>query len=179
MVGDKMIKLKNYSNLITTREINKCLNIINRRYLNLNIQITIYDNIEQTLNDKISIGENTFCKVKEGIVNGAQYFEWGWNIIRIFPFNHSNKNNIKLQIVYDILHEIRHAFQRKYAYKNYLADGKNYHEKGVEWSKLWIEKDAIKFQSKMFNRHRNKINNILDVLNDNWYTEYQIIESKI
>ncbi|MGG3890259.1 DUF3920 family protein [Metabacillus fastidiosus] len=160
-------KVINHSKIITKNEIQSILNLLHSDYDNLGAEITIYKNKYQpllrVLNPcKSGLHYETFKMVFKRIIGGNHFR----GIISLFPFNHYFKSDeeYKLFLTYDILHEIRHAYQRIHKEKKYHVHNQNYIDATKSgYANQWLERDANQFATRMMNKYKNKINEILNV----------------
>ncbi|WP_137743359.1 DUF3920 family protein [Robertmurraya siralis] len=166
-------KLRNKSDILTDNQIQIIIDLLHEDYHDLGMTITIYRNRIQLYKDwlnpiKFYISKHDMKLSIKGDISG-NHLE---GIISIFPFNYNKKlsnYDKQLGVIYSLLHEIRHAYQRihkKHKYydnkRKYITANKNgYHSQ-------WVEKDANKFATRFMNRYKDKINGILNQ-DVNWY----------
>jgi hypothetical protein len=175
-----MIEVINECNIITTEEINQCLNrVLNKKYFDINITIKLYKNYESLLKDYKN-NPHTFLsgeieldsEYKEGFPKEEEFTKLGEynciNDIKIYPFNifEWNKKDLKNKIIHTILHEIRHAFQRKYYTIKFNKNIKNYIKANNDYNSYknqWVEIDANKFADFIFNKKKDIIYKALNI----------------
>lgn len=169
-------KMRNKSKLITSKEITEVLNLLHKDYSDLGMTISIYSKKYQVLLDRLNPYKLYINKhVANQAMNGTIVGNHREGLISVFPFNYSvkggsyeSKNSVRKLIALGvIIHEIRHAYQRKHKVEKYTSEKLN----GHGYDTQWVERDANKFTQRFMNRYRNKINEILKINNLNW--EYQ------
>lgn len=163
-----MIKVKNYSNILSNNQIQDLINLLHKKYRNMDIKVYILKNKWQSLIyypifKKLQT-EYIFKKLTYGI---ALY---KYNKIFLFPFNYKMKDKkIKaLNVIATIYHEIRHKYQEKNFPVKHLRYSLNAKCSltSSNYNKQWQEKDAIGFSNKILINNYQKISKIIDY--DDW-----------
>lgn len=97
--------------------------------------------------------------------------------IEIFSFvlfyQHKNKNHnklhlsslLKLEVIYNLLHEFRHNYQSIFLQEQYNENVKTYSQ--TVWADNWVEKDACNFTKKFMDHNHYKIDDCCNI-NINW-----------
>ncbi|MFW6242937.1 MAG: hypothetical protein ACOC2W_02155, partial [bacterium] len=88
--------------------------------------------------------------------NEINIYTWSYFVYNKKVKKEDKYTYYKLLIITNILHEIRHAYQKEYLPKIY--DDKNY-----EYKNLPSECDAREFTKNIINQYKNKINLILNI----------------
>lgn len=160
--------IRNKSKVFNQQEIEELLNLLHPVYSDLGITLTIYDKKLSVIRDWLNIFKGYVLSptLKAALKRqiGGNHFE---GVIGIFPFNYyysnpdNKENKMKLFMLYDIIHEVRHAYQRVHKEKEYNspylgAGNKGYHSQ-------WIERDANKFAQRYMDKNKEKINDILGI----------------
>jgi hypothetical protein len=164
--------IRNKSKVFKHQEVEEILSLLHPIYNDLGITITIYDKRLGVIKDWLHIFKGyiqtqTLIEALKRQI-GGNHLE---GVISIFPFNYyyssSDNKEIKkkLFLLYDAIHEIRHAFQRIHKKKEYSAPYLGVGKKG--YHSQWIEKDANKFAQRFMNKNKEKINEILEI-NTDW-----------
>ena len=165
--------LKNNSNIISNQNLKQILNLLHKDYQDLGMKITIYKNKFQVFNKWLNILDHSFnFKIVKGVINGNLAGNHGGGIISLFPFNHKFNSNrfldykFQLYMLFDLLHEIRHAYQRIHKKKKYEVEYIDAGNKG--YSSQWCERDANAFAQRFMNKHKEQINDILKINGIDW-----------
>lgn len=167
--GETFINCK--SKLISKKEVEGILNILHPDYKDLGMTIAIHKNRMQTI---IKFINPLYTSINYGTLKGACNRIYAANHSRgridMFSYNHEvnkyrNKNiSLKLYIINDLLHEVRHAYQLKHKESKYMNCQKNYITGGENgYSEQWIERDANAFATRIMNKHHDKINEIIGI----------------
>lgn len=159
--------------LLKQNKIYKCIDLLHNDYKIMNTKIYVYNSklslfLHFLLNTKSKLGFKDIKMVYGGKCCGLHCE----NTIYLFTFNRKNINKdiSKLSIIYDLYHELRHAYQYKYKAKKfnkYMQNYVNCMEHG--YHDQWIERDANAFSRRMFKKYKNELNNILNIKNKNWF----------
>jgi hypothetical protein len=151
--------------MISKEEIEKCINsLLGKKYLALDINIKVYKSKYELWKD-IILGRASNCGKISGNFNSFT------DEIKIYIFNIKIKNIsiLRLQILYNILHEIRHNYQKYYCSKKFNLDCNNYINIGSNYDKQWIEIDANRTARIIMNKRKDIINKILDIEDNSWF----------
>lgn len=160
-----MLKINNKSKLITTEEIEKCINLLQKIYKELNYKINIYQHKYQLIFEFL-LG-NVDLDVFKGKIAGQHCSNtkeinlYIFNMYCDYPKENINKF-LKLQFIHSLFHEIRHGLQCKLKLRHYEYETANYIKYGDDYKKQWIEIDAQKFAKRTMKKYHKEISNILD-----------------
>lgn len=165
---------------ISKKELINCLSLLDQKYHNLGLKIIFYKNSSHLLLSSLINKENKFIFYLKTVILGSIYASYriSDNTIRIYGYKRKaiyEDNYLKLRLLFDILHEIRHAYQRYYAPQKFKKDITHYlssEQKG--YSKQWVEKDANRFAKVMLYVYKQQIANILNIEKVNWEFLYNI-----
>lgn len=157
------LKIVNYAPAeISNEELKEFLDLVPEKYTCLPTTITIHINKNKAMEDYINDYGDIFKYIN--IREGGNYITIN-NKIRIFVFNLLRLGHVKLTILHIVLHELRHRYQHQHAFnltkKQTITtiDMENCLNKN-------IESDANSFASYIMEKHKSKINNIININND-------------
>lgn len=68
---------------------------------------------------------------------------------------------LKLEIIYNLLHEFRHNYQSIFYKEQYQNDTNNYN--AIAWCDKWIEQDACHFAKQFMEDNYHQINSLLNI----------------
>lgn len=165
--------LNNNSNIINGNKLKQILNILHKDYQDLGMTITIYKSKFQVFKTWTNVLDKSFnFKIVKGVLKGKLAGNHGGGIISVFPFNHKFNSNrfleykFQLYMLFDLLHEIRHAYQRIHKKKKYEVEYIDAGNKG--YSSQWCERDANAFAQRFMNNNKEEINKILGITDIDW-----------
>jgi len=137
------------------------------------MKITIYKNKLQVIKTGINVFDPSFdFRILKEIVKGKLAGNHRRGVISLFPFNHKFnsdrflKYKFQLYMLFDLLHEIRHAYQRIHKKKEYEIEYIYAGNRG--YSSQWCERDANAFAQRFMNKHKEQINDILNINDIDW-----------
>jgi hypothetical protein len=166
----KELDIENNSNLFTIEQIIECIKLLGEDYISLEDKIIISDDItikEYGVNveyGKVVFGNyecslsfnpdsNVFISENPGIIS---------IYLKVIKNCFKNIDDIKVNFIGSLFHELRHAYQRIHTPEVlYNNRNENY------WDRK-CENDAIDFVEDILKKYRDKINDILEVKNNNW-----------
>lgn len=170
------MKIVNRTKIYKNKEISDCINLLNKKYRNLNCKVFIIENKFKFLLKNIlnflfldtPIGKN-FKEALDGHIFGSHFQDE--NKIEIYAFNYKNQQmeEKKLNILYCILHEVRHNYQKEYFKIKFPKSSQNYinpHENQKKYLNQWIEKDANGFAKHTMKKFKKEISKILNISED-------------
>lgn len=167
------------SNLFTEEELESVISILDEKTKILDIEIFISNGLHhskriiQPFTDEKIVNrldddnmKGTLCSkiTKENMYQDFKVF--------LFEYNFQQDSFGKLQMIYVLFHEIRHAYQKVFFReaclqldKHYISDGSNplYHEQ-------WLEQDANYFSHEMCQAHFEFLSNLIG------YEDWHLIE---
>ncbi|MEI2465121.1 DUF3920 family protein [Niallia taxi] len=165
--------IKNKSSIISKDDLERILKLLHKDYQDLGMKITIYKNKFQVFNKWLNILDRSFnFKTVKGVIKGNLAGNHRGGIISLFPFNYKFNSDrfldykFQLYMIFDLLHEIRHAYQRTYKKKNYEVKYIDAGNRG--YSSQWCERDANAFAQRFMNKHKEQINDILKINGIDW-----------
>lgn len=165
--------LTNKSDLITSVEIEKVLDLLHSDYKKLGVAISIHKSRAQTLLK--CMNPFTSTEMRKSLLRASKKDSrmlglYGRKRIVIFPYNHKTgysgeheSSCWKLMIIETLIHEIRHAYQEKHKTKRYSASNDSYIPSGKGYDSQWTERDANLFAQRMMNKNKQEINRILGI----------------
>lgn len=162
--------LSNGSKLISSVEIEQVLTMLHHDYSDLGMTINVHKNKLHTFLKWINPFNSTIIypvfKMAYKGTSGGTHLEgkiemFSYN--RIVDVEEHEKECVKLLIIFDILHEIRHAYQRVHKKTEYEKSHEDYIPEGNGYASQWIERDANKFAQRMMNNNKEKINEVLGI----------------
>lgn len=169
--GETVIKCK--SKLISKIEVKEILKLLHSDYSDLGMYIEVHNSTYHTFLRMMnpfnrSIDYSTYT----GAYNHVYAANHFMGNIDLFSYNHlktkSGAIDLKLYIINDLLHEVRHAYQIKHKKDKYNQCHKNYINGGsTGYEEQWVERDANAFATRMMNKYHSEINNILGI-SYNW-----------
>jgi hypothetical protein len=172
LLRDKLIIKNKAKKIISTEEIEKCIDLLHEDYKTLNPTIRVFKNKIAMIPELLKIKSECFDDYKY-IMSGNTHAQYNSNsnLIDIFIFNHlkryKNKEErrkyLKLYIIFNLYHELRHSYQDKYKNFKFEKERKHYISYGNGYKSQWIERDANRFAVRMMEKHRENINEILGV----------------
>lgn len=159
------------SNLIGYAEVREILSLLNYQYDDLGMAVNIHRSRYYTLLKWLDPFYTSInCDTFKGAYNCVFAANHSSGRIDLFSYNHKSSNKkyenerIRLNIAYDLIHEVRHAYQRLHKEKKYNNNQRNYIQGGESgYSAQWIERDANAFAQRMMNNNKKKINEILGI----------------
>ncbi|WP_303984218.1 DUF3920 family protein [Niallia circulans] len=165
--------IKNKSNLISKNELEIILKLLHEDYHDLGMKITIYKNKLQVIMTWLNVFDSSFeFPILKGILNGKLGGNHRDGIISMYPFNHKFESKkfltykYQLYLLFGLLHEIRHAYQRAHKKKKYDMEYIGAGNKG--YSSQWCERDANAFAQRFMNNNKKEINKILGITDIDW-----------
>ena len=165
--GLKSNLIENKSSVISTKEIEKCIQLLYKDYHNLGIRIFVFQNkIQALLNFSNPLG-TPFCLKTIRIILRKQLVGLnGFGIIHIYPFNYPKdlpcyRQIIKLFILETLYHELRHAYQDEFM--TWVKDSKYIDGGQPGYLTQKSERDARHFATRMMNKFHDDINDILGI----------------
>lgn len=170
--------LNNSSKLISKEEIEQVLILLHRDYSDLGMRINVHKNKLHTFLKLINpfnrmIIYPIFKMAYKG-TSGGTHLD---GKIEMFSYNRKvdihahEKECLKLFIVFDILHEVRHAYQRIHKKREYEQSHEDYIHEGNGYGSQWIERDANQFAQRMMNNNKERISEILGI-DFEWYSTW-------
>jgi hypothetical protein len=182
-----ILTFKNYSLLITDKEIKECLKTLKREYKNMNMNIIVFRSKWQVLfnylyltflpfTSEIFWGHWEDVKNAWKVITGGVHYGCG-NIIYLFPFNYvktyKNPKLLKLQIMHCLLHELQHAHQRIYGSEFYNNNQNKIKVGEKNYEQQPLEIDADNFASEVIKKHKKKFDEIIK------YKNWNIVKEKV
>lgn len=163
------LKIRNVNKKGLERRIKKCIQLLDDEHKNIDFTINFYSNpkiLKRELETNPVVNQNHIEQILSGETVTAGYILPEQNEIKIFLFHFRNlkrNNNEIINLVGNIYHEIRHAWQ--YSNNLYLDERKVETIDGNEEDYLRqpSEKDAFKFQDQMMKKYAPKILEIFDI----------------
>lgn len=160
--------VRNISAVVKDDQIHALLGLLHKDYRDLGMTISVYGSLDDVISDRNGTMERYMHKTNlEGVFSGEYggYHQEGF--IFLYPFNHQVRNSKledgvrKLFFVFDLMHEVRHAYQRIYfssrRKKEYVEAGNaGYHSQ-------WVERDANKFAQRFMEKYKEYIDAILGI----------------
>jgi hypothetical protein len=145
-----------------------CLELLKDKYKKYPLRIRFYNNkfsVRLSHHVDFEFTDHDYKNILKDNV-GASYNKFSEKI-SVFTFEYKNRQYKKLEILFAILHEIRHNYQSIKAHKKWMKDDVCYISAGYEgYDKQWIERDANRFTKAFMRVHHSKISEILNVKDD-------------
>ena len=165
---------------INEDELDECLKLLDPKYHNLNIKIKFYYNRLHVFVDylrgeynkedfKLVMKSEGTCACYRPYINqGINILVYSFNRNKYYQFWNNEIKYKKIQVMYDIYHEIRHAYQHQFAPKKFNEERIAYISSGEGYSEQWIERDANRFSRAMMGRHKDSISKIVNLESKKW-----------
>jgi hypothetical protein len=145
-----------------------CIELLDKEFTSLDFSIIVYEtreSLERERHKKPSLPDDFYHQILNGVKKPVGLTIADQNLIHLYKFNNTyqNKNHEKLELVANLFHEIRHAWQHvngKFKDEEEIRDIDNNKKK---YFQLPSEQDAYQFQADMVNTHRDSIIRIMEM----------------
>ena len=182
------MRIKIISNALTKREIKKCLELLGDEYADLDIVIEVHtvNSLKDERKRKPELGKIEYNNIfaKGSRVKGC--YEPNVRKVKLFPFNfpetefnqmnHGDlvyKDYVKYAVIFNLFHEIRHAWQHKFNEMDFLEDDDMDPIEDLEsYKNSAMEIDADSFERKNTFKYTKEIREILQI-KSNYVIDYQ------
>jgi hypothetical protein len=179
-----MLVFEQYSTLISSDQIDQIVKLLDPVYQSLDVTIAFYDDANESLKKNVELGLSKESLSDIYLIGSIAGMHLGsLNRIHSYTFVRrkviANYEILKIHILFDFLHELRHAYQQR-QFRKILSFEQLLCNRGkIPYENLWIEQDANHFASLFIQKNAINIAKILQIqTNMNWGYPLPIVKKK-
>lgn len=166
------------SDLVTQKEIEQAIAILDKATKNLDVEIYVFNDREHAKNvtkpylssesfafleqSNNYLGTLAFLKNEEHICVDLKIFLYEFNLKTSYAYEQPAL--IKLEFFHTLFHELRHAYQHTF-FKNFMIEADKHYNGNInhpDYKEQWIEQDANYYAWRMIRGNKPFFNELVD-----------------